>query len=88
LQTWVLVMIVQIAAAGFPHFLPFMYSHPHFAEQGGGGQQPPVESFGVFIDFWREAVPALGRSASLESRSGQQLRWKGDTLQTNFRGAI
>lgn len=29
------------------------------AEQGGGGQQPPVESFGVFIDFWREAVPHL-----------------------------
>jgi len=23
------------------------------AEQGGGGQQPPVESFGVFIVFWR-----------------------------------
>jgi hypothetical protein len=31
------------------------------AEQGGGGQQPPVESFGVFIVFWREAVPHLWR---------------------------
>jgi hypothetical protein len=31
------------------------------AEQGSGGQQPPVESFGVFIDFWLEAVPHLGR---------------------------
>jgi hypothetical protein len=54
----------SIMLTGSPRrILSLISSKMGSAEQGVGGQQPPVESFGVFIDFWREAVPHLVRSA-------------------------
>jgi hypothetical protein len=60
LQTWVLVIIVQIADAGLPHLFPLMYSHPHFAEQGAA---PNSSGVGVGVIL----LPPLLRSLRLRN---------------------
>ena len=68
-------MIVQIAAAGFPHLLPFMYSQPHFAEQGVSADA--VEVGFLFMALFRRGWT---QRSDLVQKNHDELVWLNDHL--------